>query len=147
MHLKKVSRGRSPGPPESLEKVSKKSFRTFPCPSFPCFFGKMPGKPPKKQGFFIPTEPLKSLEKKGKTLKKTRNSSHGKKQGIPKKKTRKGRRGFRDLFQTLPTFSRLFPDFFRVSQARSARETPVNGQWVPKIGVSCRLPRGPCETS
>ena len=39
----------------------------------------------KKQGFFIPTEPLKSLEKKGKTLKKTRNSSQGQKKGIPKK--------------------------------------------------------------
>ena len=35
--------------------------------------------PKKKQGFFIPTEPLKSLERKGKTLKKTRNSL------IPKK--------------------------------------------------------------
>ena len=47
-----------------------------PCPSFPCFFfGKRPAKPPKKQGFFIPTEPPKSLEKKGKMLKK--------KQGIP----------------------------------------------------------------
>ena len=29
----------------------------------------------KKQGFFIPAEPLKSLEKKGETLKKTKNSS------------------------------------------------------------------------
>ena len=36
-----------------------------PCPSFPCFFEKA-GKTTKKQGFFIPTEPLKSLEKKEK---------------------------------------------------------------------------------
>ena len=50
------------------------------------------GKPSKKQGFFIPTEPLKSLEKKGKTLKKTRKSSQGKKTRNSKK-TRKGRRG------------------------------------------------------
>ena len=61
-----------------------------PCPSFPCFFGKWPRQPPKNQGFLMPTEPLKSLEKKGKTLKKTRNSHKRKKQGIPKK-TRKGR--------------------------------------------------------
>ena len=54
------------------------------------FFGEMPGKPPKKQGFFIAAEPLKSLEKKGKTPKKTRNSSHGKKQGIQKKKGKEG---------------------------------------------------------
>ena len=28
----------------------------LPCPSFPCFFGKRPGKRSKKQGFFVPTE-------------------------------------------------------------------------------------------
>ena len=37
-----------------------------PCPSFPCFFGKRHGKPPKKQGFFIPTEPLERREKRSK---------------------------------------------------------------------------------
>ena len=63
---------------------------SLPCPSFPCFFGKRQGKPPKKQGFFIPTEPLKSLEKKGKTVKKTRKSSQGEKTRNSKK-TRKGR--------------------------------------------------------
>ena len=47
---------------------------------------------PKKQGFFIPSEPLKSLEKKGKPLKKTRNSPQGKKQGIPKKQGKEGKR-------------------------------------------------------
>ena len=36
-----------------------------PCPPFPCFVGKRQGKPAQKQGFFIPTEPLKYLEKKG----------------------------------------------------------------------------------
>ena len=46
----------------------------------------------KKKGFFIPTEPLKSLEKKGKTLKKSRNSSQGnKKRKSPKTKERKDR--------------------------------------------------------
>ena len=50
------------------------------------FFGKRQGNPQKKQGFLIPTEPLKSLEKKGKTLKK--------KQGIPRKekKTRNSKK-------------------------------------------------------
>ena len=48
---------------------------TTPCPSFPCFLRNRQRKPPKKQGFFIPTEPLKSLEKKGKKLEKTRKSS------------------------------------------------------------------------
>ena len=68
-----------------------------PCPSFPCFlFWKRQGKPPKKQGFFTPTEPQDSLEKKGKTppppkKKKTRNSSQGTKQVISKNEERKDR--------------------------------------------------------
>ena len=45
---------------------------------------------PKKQGFFMPTEPLKSLEKKGKTVKKTRKCPQGEKQGIPKKQGKEG---------------------------------------------------------
>ena len=45
----------------------------------------------KKKGFFIPTEPLKSREKRGETLKKPRNSSQGeKKQGNPKKQGKEG---------------------------------------------------------
>ena len=56
------------------------------------FFGKGQGKPPKKQGFFKATEPLKSLEKKRKTVKKTRKSSQGKKnKEIQKNKERKDR--------------------------------------------------------
>ena len=46
----------------------------------------------KKTRIFIPTEPLKSLEKKGKTLKKTRNSSQEEKTRNSKT-TRKGRTG------------------------------------------------------
>ena len=65
-----------------------------PCPSFPCFFGKRQGKPPKKnKDIFIPTKPQKSLEKKGKTLKKTQGiPRRGKKQGIPKKQGKEGQR-------------------------------------------------------
>ena len=86
--------------------------REKPCPSFPWFFGKRRGKPPKKQGFFIPAEPLKSLEKKGKTLKK--------KKGLPctrKKKTRNSKknkerkdrekRTFKPLSSLFSAFSNL----------------------------------------
>ena len=63
-----------------------------PCPSFPCFFGKRPGKRSKKQGFFISTEPLKSLEKKAKSLKtKSKEILAGEKNKEFQKKTRKGR--------------------------------------------------------
>ena len=44
----------------------------------------------KNKDILFPTEPLKSLEKKGKTLEKKRNSSQGKKQGIPKKQGKEG---------------------------------------------------------
>ena len=38
--------------------------------SFLCCIGERPGKPPKKQGFLIPTEPRKSLKKNEKALRK-----------------------------------------------------------------------------
>ena len=67
------------------------SDRWLPCPSFPCFLWKRQGKPPKKQGFFIPTEPLKSLEKKGKTLTKKQGIPRKEKeQGMPKKQGKEG---------------------------------------------------------
>ena len=81
-----------------------------PCPSFPCFFWKKARKTAKKTRIFYPyrtpkilgkegknaqkkqgiPRTLKSLEKKGKTLKKTRNSSQGEKnKEFPKNKERK----------------------------------------------------------
>ena len=57
----------------------------MPCSSFPCFFGKRQGKPPKRQGFFLSSEPLKSLGKKGKTRKKARNCLEWKKARKSKK--------------------------------------------------------------
>ena len=57
-----------------------------PCPSFPWFLGERQGRPRKEQGFFIPTEPLKSLEKKGRRPEKTRKSSQGEKTRNSKKK-------------------------------------------------------------
>ena len=64
-------------------------YRNYPVLPFLVFW-KLQGKPPKRQGFFIPAKPLKSLEKKGKTLKKTRNSSQGEKKGIQKKQGKEG---------------------------------------------------------
>ena len=61
---------------------------------FHFFFRKIARKTPKeKQGFFVPAEPLESLEKKGKTLKKKqgmprREKKKKKKQGIPTKKNK-----------------------------------------------------------
>ena len=43
-----------------------------PCPSFPWSFPKHQGKPQKHQGFLSPGEPLKTLENKQKTPKKTK---------------------------------------------------------------------------
>ena len=64
----------------------------FPWSSFPCLFGKRQGKPPKRQGFLMLAEPLKSLGKKGKTLKIARNSLKRKK-ARKSKKARKRRLG------------------------------------------------------
>ena len=55
-------------------------------------FWKTARKITKKQGFFILSRPAKSLGKKGKTLKKTRNSSERNK-ARNSKKARKGRSG------------------------------------------------------
>ena len=66
--------------------------QAYPDLPFLVFFGKKQGKPPKKQGFFFPSEALKSLGKKGKTLKKARNSLQEKK-ARNSKKARKGRSG------------------------------------------------------
>ena len=73
-------------------KIQGQQLKSHPVLPFLVFLEKGTENPPKKQGFFIPTEPLKSLEKKGKTLEKTRNSSQGKKTRNSKK-TRKGRTG------------------------------------------------------
>ena len=64
----------------------------LPGSSFPCAFGKRRGKPPKKQGFFILAETLKSLGKKGKTRKKSKEFL-GKEKSREIKKARKRRSG------------------------------------------------------
>ena len=71
--------------------------QTQPWSSFPCRFGKRQGKPPKKRGFLMQlAEPLKSLGKKGKTLKIARSSLKRKKARKSKRarKRRLGRGGF-----------------------------------------------------
>ena len=58
-------------------------------PVFPLFFLKKTRKTSQMQGFFILTEPLKSLEKKGKTSKKQGQSSQRKNKEFQKSKERK----------------------------------------------------------
>ena len=67
--------------------VSESGLEMGGFPILPLFLEKA-RKTTKNQGFSITTEPLKSLQKKGKTLKKARKASQGKtkkKQGIPQK--------------------------------------------------------------
>ena len=73
-------------------------FWKLPCPSFPCFFRKRQGKPAKKQGIFIPTEPLKSLEKKRKTLQKYKEFLAREKHKEFKKGKERKDRVFQDCF-------------------------------------------------
>ena len=65
------------------------SRRFLPCSSF---LEKGKENPPKKQEFFIPTEPQKSLEKKGKTLEKNKEILAGERsKEIKKSEERKDR--------------------------------------------------------
>ena len=98
-----------PGWPPKIQEIAKKyQIVTFGPPKGPfpdllflAFFGKRQGKAPKKQGFFVLAEPLKSLRKKGKTHKKTRNSLERKK-ARKSKNARKRRSGFRTKNSTAP---------------------------------------------
>ena len=66
----------------------------FPALSFLSFaFLKRQGKPPKKRGYFITTEPPKSLEKKGKQSKKRKPSQGKKNRELKKYEERKDRQG------------------------------------------------------
>ena len=55
---------------DALLRIQRQRCIKILCPTLSfvsLIFQENAGKPTKKQGFFIPTEPLKSLEKKGKT--------------------------------------------------------------------------------
>ena len=67
-----------------------------PWPSNPCFFGKSKGFFPKKARVSLFAEPLKSLEKEGKTQEKARKIGKRKKQGNRKKQGLEGQ-GYRSL--------------------------------------------------
>ena len=68
------------------------SVGALPYPSFPCFFGKRQGKPPKNKDLFTLTEALKSLERKGTTLKKNKEVlARRKKQGNPPQKNKESK--------------------------------------------------------
>ena len=64
--------------------------KILPCPSFPCFFGKLQGKPPKKQGFFYPCRTPKIPGKEAKDAQKAKEFLAGEKKGIPKKQGKEG---------------------------------------------------------
>ena len=92
------------------------------------YFWKWQGKPPKKQGFFIVAEPLKSLGKKGKTRKKARNSLERKKVRVARLQNEVGTK---DFFGGLRIFSR-----------KMLRNSPRNFwsliSWVRKIPQNSR---------
>ena len=66
------------------------AWRPYPDPPILAFLEKQ-GFSPKKQGFFLFAEPLKSLEKRGKAHKKARKIGKQKKQGNRKKQGLEGR--------------------------------------------------------
>ena len=84
------------GPLKVLSQIiSATTVRSFvPWSSFPCCFGKKQRKASKKQGSFLPSEPLKFLGKKIKALKKKGNPCKWKSKEI--QKARKRRLGFWD---------------------------------------------------
>ena len=74
------------------DKLGNAPFSIYPHPDLPflAFLGKARKNHPKKQGFFLSSEPLKSLGKKGKTLKKARKFfANEKNKEIEKSKERK----------------------------------------------------------
>ena len=84
---------------EKGKQTKSHEFQTLPVLPFLGFFRKMARKTAKKTWIFIPTEPLKSLDKKGKTLKKKgKPRKKEKKQGIPKNKKKKDR-AFQGVFR------------------------------------------------
>ena len=107
------------GPFSDCDKISRRAHPASTynpvLPFLVFFFWKWKGKPPKKQGFFIPAEPLKSLEKKGKTLKKKNKEflAGEKNKEFPKNKERKDREG-----PSIPALQRV-------------EERPLGGLWQP----------------
>ena len=84
-------RGSKPGPCRSLALAHRnRSGVSNPVLHFLAFFGKRQGKPQKKQGFFIPTEPPNPWKRREKRSKKQGIPRRGKKQGIPKKQGKEG---------------------------------------------------------
>ena len=80
----------------------------FPVLLFLVFWRKKGKENHQKNKDFIPTEPLKSLEKKGQTLKKNKEfiaTEKKKTRNSPKKKTRKGRTGFGSVPRTVALLS------------------------------------------
>ena len=75
--------------PHIVRYLFKEDSTPPPCPSFPCFFGKWPGQPPKKTRIFYAYRTPQIPGKEGKSAQKNKEfSQKKKKQGIPKNKER-----------------------------------------------------------
>ena len=103
-----------------------------PCPSFPCFFGKKGKEDHKKTRFIIPTEPLKSLEKKGKTLEQ--------KQGIPRRGEQKTRNSPKNKERKDREGANGTNRFLRKSVVS------CENLWFPAVfSEHAAIPQGPCH--
>ena len=102
-----------------------------PGPSFPCFFcGKWQGKPPKKQGFFIPTEPLKSLKKEGK------NAQKQKKREKRSKKQKKGKNAKKNKeFLAGGTKTKEFPYTGKERKDREEKRAQTETLWSSEASM------------
>ena len=77
---------------ERAQRSKNNRSRSKPCPSFPCFFGKRPGKPPKKTRIFYPNRPPEIPGKERKNAQKNKEFlAEEKSKEFQKSKERKDR--------------------------------------------------------
>ena len=112
------------------------SLDALPCPSFPWSFRKDQGKPQKHQGFFSAFEPLKTLENKQNTLKKTKEF-RSKKNTKETKTPRKRRTGYlRHLLSYLqPSDSKFDARPSKRNQAWLVRDPVPEQEVLSEVGV------------
>ena len=134
-------------PPNFPAKVPCEKSKNITCPSFPCLFFGNGTENHQKTRISYPCRTLKSLEKKGKTLKKKQGIPRsGKKQGIPKKnKERKDRVTNSQLWAVVGGFRFLAASCFwrslgwrSVLRRRQSQEAPDELGKLGKRG-RCRV--------
>ena len=99
------------------------------------FFWKKARKTTKKKRMFFPAEPLKSLGKKGKPLKKARSSlQKRKKEGISKKQGKEDQLGFRRVSAPIKTRqpAGMYP-FSKEKSCKDSFEKPMCTIWGQDI--------------